>query len=642
MQQLTKLLSSITYSIRICVLAVASAVILVSCGGGGGSSSSSLTALSGKVMDGPIEGATVCLDLNRNGLCDSNERQTVTGVFGAYSLDISGLDTTEVGQAFLLVSIPKTAKDYDDGGLTFEQAGRVPVSMMAPVNLTTPQTNNINPFTTLVINEMIRDQITEPVANEWVRSRLGLSTSASLNVDYTNSDLTSLSSDAQQMLRAAPYLYGSVGLFFTQCKTGAITNLAWSGHSVTQAMIVAELLKPNPDFVKIDTACQKISVAVLGETLRDLVGGNFAPLTLDDAQAVASRIWWDLTKLYAGAATLFRIDRKSDQVVSDLREGISEFRDSGISADCALNSNCSNYGNYLSKTSMVTQEALGNFVNYSIIDYYAIQGPTFMGQVTPALDYWELGGSGWLPISSQIQTKRESDGSYVFKGGKYGMAGVSAEPNAQPLESESLNMSGLNHFRTDQKFQAGSTGYRLSFKTSVKRYVLSGSALTDTNQALLSTGLFGLVAAYPSSTSPTWLNALQSSTGLLLTFTPTGASAGTLSFRNLSSPNQVATSGGSYIVDIVDGQLMLMITEIPEAALNAIKNNYLTSLADYGKGVRPFFALAPDGTVREGMFTPSSVGTSPMLLNRKALNSVLQALSLCQMSASYANVNCPN
>jgi hypothetical protein len=64
---------------------------LVACGGGGGSSSSSTaagstTTLSGKVIDGYIVGARVCLDLNSNNTCDAGEPTTISDGTGSYVL----------------------------------------------------------------------------------------------------------------------------------------------------------------------------------------------------------------------------------------------------------------------------------------------------------------------------------------------------------------------------------------------------------------------------------------------------------------------------------------------------------------------------------------------------------------------------
>ena len=59
--------------------------VLTACGGGGGGGgggSSGSSTLSGTVIDGYIEGAKVCLDVNSNGACDAGEPTTITDSAG--------------------------------------------------------------------------------------------------------------------------------------------------------------------------------------------------------------------------------------------------------------------------------------------------------------------------------------------------------------------------------------------------------------------------------------------------------------------------------------------------------------------------------------------------------------------------------
>lgn len=63
-----------------------SSLVLTGCGGSGGGSASTAAALGGLAMDGYLQNATVCLDINLNGTCDANEPTTTTDANGAYSL----------------------------------------------------------------------------------------------------------------------------------------------------------------------------------------------------------------------------------------------------------------------------------------------------------------------------------------------------------------------------------------------------------------------------------------------------------------------------------------------------------------------------------------------------------------------------
>lgn len=88
------------------------AMILTGCGGGGGSSSS-FKSFSGTIIDGYIKDATVCLDINSNGLCEATEPSTQSLEDGSFTfkdievennklypvISIDGIDTA-TGKAF--------------------------------------------------------------------------------------------------------------------------------------------------------------------------------------------------------------------------------------------------------------------------------------------------------------------------------------------------------------------------------------------------------------------------------------------------------------------------------------------------------------------------------------------------------------
>lgn len=271
---------------------------------------------------------------------------------------------------------------------------------------------------------------------------------------------------------------------------------------------------------------------------------------------------------------------------------------------------------------------------FSFTDYWAVNETNFHSQSVPARDYWELTNSTWQPVSSILTQGLAIDD---LSGGQYGNTGVKVGVEFTRLEGTSFDFSKVNRSGISHTFPAASTSYKLSFTGLAERYILSGVAqgsLQDLN---------ALVAAYPSSAQPSWVNFVRSDTGLLFTFTPTSASAGTLSFRNPDVPGQVALTGGAYSITTVSGQQILLISQIPEAALTAVAITNPTALHDYNSGVRPFFAVDPNGSVREGVYTPAGKITNPTIqFNGTALNSVLKALSLCQLSNTYTNVSCPN
>jgi hypothetical protein len=128
--------------------------ILMGCGGGGSPAAVvAPTKLAGAVVDGYIEGAKVCLDVNNNQTCDVGEPSDTTKADGSYKLDTSALTATQIAKAHILVDVPTTAKDADDGGQTLAAAGKAAFTLMAPAS----KPEVISPLTTLVSHELIKD-----------------------------------------------------------------------------------------------------------------------------------------------------------------------------------------------------------------------------------------------------------------------------------------------------------------------------------------------------------------------------------------------------------------------------------------------------------------------------------------------------
>ena len=168
---------------------------LTACGGGGGSSSSASTSatpvtLSGKVIDGYITGATVCLDLNSNNKCDAGEPSTISGENGAWTLppyvgSIAGLQ--------IVAEVGATATDKDTGvigtGNTY--------SLLAPAAASA----TVTPFSTMVVSTIAagggesRVSIGEALSN--VSASTGIPVAKLVANDYKANGDTTLGTVAQ-------------------------------------------------------------------------------------------------------------------------------------------------------------------------------------------------------------------------------------------------------------------------------------------------------------------------------------------------------------------------------------------------------------------------------------------------------------
>jgi len=144
------------------------ATYLTACGGGSSgpmlSASTSTTTLEGRVIDGYISGATVCLDLNNNYLCDINEPSAVTSTGGFYKFTYDGIIPAGTQ---ILADIPITALDEDLGPI------EKPYTMMAPSD----NPSVVTPLTTLISQEIIDSgkEMDSETAEATVKRSLGVS-----------------------------------------------------------------------------------------------------------------------------------------------------------------------------------------------------------------------------------------------------------------------------------------------------------------------------------------------------------------------------------------------------------------------------------------------------------------------------------
>ncbi len=171
---------------------VAVTTLLAACGGSGDSASNEVVVpntLSGKVVDGYIEGATVCLDINTNLVCDSSEPSAQTLADGSYNLVIpTGL--SNYGQLHIIAVIPTTAKDSDDNGLTYAQANKDSTTLMAPVLDETSAVSKIitiTPFTTLVSHDVLSG-ISLKDADDNAKLLLNLANDKSVRGDFSSDE----------------------------------------------------------------------------------------------------------------------------------------------------------------------------------------------------------------------------------------------------------------------------------------------------------------------------------------------------------------------------------------------------------------------------------------------------------------------
>lgn len=151
---------------------------LSGCGGGGGTSStttSSSTSLSGTVVDGYVMGATVCIDLNNNGLCDNGEPSAITGNNGGFTLPVNSINETN-GKTLLVI-----------GGTDADTGAQLTTPLTSIID-TTLTKQVVTPTTTLVHAYVSLDNMSLAVAKQRVASRLGINSNSIYQDPVANYD----------------------------------------------------------------------------------------------------------------------------------------------------------------------------------------------------------------------------------------------------------------------------------------------------------------------------------------------------------------------------------------------------------------------------------------------------------------------
>ena len=161
-------------------LAPVAAALLTACGGGSsdsaasGSGSAVTTAsISGIAVDGYLQGATVFLDLNRDGQPNGAEPQTATGARGQFTLELGNLSESAV-QGTPIVALGGV--DADTG---FNYGGRL-VTLAGGSGANTVLTPFSSVMTALVQSGAAADMA---AAGQLVAKALGLTDSALLHLD---------------------------------------------------------------------------------------------------------------------------------------------------------------------------------------------------------------------------------------------------------------------------------------------------------------------------------------------------------------------------------------------------------------------------------------------------------------------------
>ena len=149
----------------------------------------------GKVADGYLVGATVCLDTNANMKCDTSEPAATTTAGGAFTLVVpNGVDASAYS---IVVQVSETTVDEDTGAAVGK-----PFVLSAPAG----ESDFISPITTVVHGMLqLNPALTLDDAVAQVKLRIGASSDVNLFEDYVAGEdaSTAVADDYERLHRIA-------------------------------------------------------------------------------------------------------------------------------------------------------------------------------------------------------------------------------------------------------------------------------------------------------------------------------------------------------------------------------------------------------------------------------------------------------
>ena len=161
------------FTLKRVALAIAGAGLLTIYGCGGGGGGTATTDVPVTVVDGAIENATVCLDKNNNGACDSGEPSGKTDASGKVTLKV---DPADAGKYPILAEVGIDAKDFDTGPVMTAFTLKAPADKSAVVS----------PLTTLVQTIIEGSGLSSAAAETQVKTETGIN--FSLFDDFTKAN----------------------------------------------------------------------------------------------------------------------------------------------------------------------------------------------------------------------------------------------------------------------------------------------------------------------------------------------------------------------------------------------------------------------------------------------------------------------
>jgi hypothetical protein len=178
------------------IAAVVTVGLIAGCGGGGSSTPASSTAVSGKVADGYLVGATVFLDKNGNYQMDAGEPSTTTDANGAYTLNV---DPADMGKYPIVAMAIKGQTIDKDTNQTVSNSYML--SMPASAVSGTVGSNFISPMSTLIREKMAANPgMSLNDAMVQLRNQMNMPAGADMMSDFVAGSQTGMNASQSQTM----------------------------------------------------------------------------------------------------------------------------------------------------------------------------------------------------------------------------------------------------------------------------------------------------------------------------------------------------------------------------------------------------------------------------------------------------------
>jgi hypothetical protein len=491
------------------------------------------TSMSGKVADGYLTGAKVCLDLNSNKICDANEPSTTSTAGGEFSIE--GVTQAQLDSAPLLVEIIV-------GETIDEDTPNTPIDKK--YTLTAPAGYAfISPLTTMVQSEIEDSGLSPEDAEGSVQAKLG--TTLDLEADYVAG--SGSGTDATEFARLHKVAQVTVVVLK---KNIELVEQVLGGAEVSFEDLIGLIVK------QVLTSLDSISTEVTA------AGETFNPTTvaesdaLDDANVDTATVEDDIAEREATRATV--------------AANIASLFGTGASIHTFDNSENSGSIGFGYRT--ITKGA-DNIINFLFTHYDSIS-ETWVAETESEISddsdqICVLENGAFTCVNEETESVTIENDAVIIKVGNFDssrteITGVSVDLAGKRIQNF-LDESFNHVINPTAAFSTGAVGYKLSFKST---------------QAM-----HAIFKANVAATSDCWQDGENSSTIQAgQPFNPTDVWCNNVFIRTGDGNNTNDGDAATSLADIISATAAVNPTSIDSIKGTSLYSNNLEIMAEFVTG----------------------------------------------------------